>query len=102
SQPATRPATQPATRPASRPAVVVLPPLPKKFSAVITAKHYRMAIIDGAIYRPGSLVGGTDPTRCWRVEAIEPKQVILRFADAERTMEISGDTPPPEAPGDPG
>jgi len=93
-QPAARPASRPAAGPPSRPAVVMLPPLPKRFTAVITAQDFQMAIIDESLYRPGSLVGGSDPAQCWRVEAIERKRVTLRFGEVRRTLAISEDAPP--------
>jgi hypothetical protein len=106
-EPATQPAGQPAARPAgrpapltSRPAAVMLPPLPRRFTAVITAQDFQMAIIDESIYRPGSLVGGSDPAQCWRVEAIERKRVTLRFGKVQRTLAISEDAPPAGAAGE--
>ncbi|MGB2822196.1 MAG: hypothetical protein WBF17_14525 [Phycisphaerae bacterium] len=94
SQPASQPATRATTVPASKPAVVEVPPLPKRFTAVITALDFQMAIIDNQIYRPGSLIGGADPQRCWRVETIERKRVTLRFGELIRVLTISEDAPP--------
>ncbi len=100
SQPATRPTSRPTTAPASKPAARRLPPLPKRFTAVITAQDFQMAIIDDNLYRPGSLIGGTDPTRCWRVDTIEHKRVTLRFGKVKRALTISEDAPPAEVPED--
>jgi hypothetical protein len=98
SQPTSRPATRPATAPASQPLDREPPTLPKRFTAVITANRFQMAIIDDFLYKPGMLIGGDDPQRCWRVETIERSRVTLRFGDLRRTLTISEDRGASPAP----
>ena len=87
-QPTTRPTTAPATKP-TKPAEPAPPPMPSKFTAVITAQSFQIAIIDNDVYRPGALIGGTDPKKCWRVEAIERNRVTLRFRKLRCVLTIS-------------
>ncbi len=96
--PASQPASQPATAPATQPVEQEPPALPKRFTAVITANQFQMAIIDDFLYKPGMLVGGDDPQRCWRVETIERSRVTLRFGDLRRTLTISEDRGASPAP----
>jgi hypothetical protein len=94
---ASRPASRPTSLPATKPAAAKLPPLPKRFTAVITAQHFQMAIIDDCICKPGSLVGGSDPAQCWRVEAITRNRVTLCFGEIRRVLTIAEEEPPSKA-----
>ena len=60
----------------------------RKLTAVITAQGFEMALIDDRLYKTGALIGGTDPRRCWRVEAIGRNRVALRFADVARFLTL--------------
>ena len=101
SQPTTGPTSQPATAAPPEPVVARPPPMPKRFTAVITARDAQIAIIDGSLYKPGSLIRGTDPQLCWRVETIRRKAVVLRFGKEKRTLTIWEDVRAADVPQNP-
>ncbi len=95
SQPSTRPATEPATRGAAHaPVPASMPAVPARLASAFIGDDVRMAIIDDKVYKPGSLVGGTDPTRCWMVESIEQDSVVLRFGEAVHVLRIVDEARP--------
>jgi len=91
-QPATQPATRPAAPPATRPAEAPPPALPGRLSGVFLGQDLRIAVIGQRIYKVGSIIGGDDPRRCWRIEAIEPDHVIIRFGGVRRVLRITSDS----------
>jgi hypothetical protein len=67
-----------------------LPPLPAQLTSVMAGDQGRMAIIDGQMYREGDLVRGSEAAApSWRVEAVEPDRVRLRFGDVQKTLYIA-------------
>jgi hypothetical protein len=88
--------TSPGQEPAA-PRPVEPPALPSGVTSICVSGTQRMAVIDGKVYRPGDLLNGKDPARCWVVESVGDNTVVLRFGSARHTLSIvrSG----PEAPG---
>jgi len=82
---------------AAAPPPVEPPALPSGVTSICVSGTQRMAVIDGKVYRPGDLLNGKDPARCWAVESVGDNTVVLRFGSARHTLSIirSG----PEAPG---
>jgi hypothetical protein len=67
-----------------------LPPLPAQLTSVMTGDQGRLAIIDGQMYREGDLVRGSEAAApSWRVEAVEPDRVRLKFGDVQKTLYIA-------------
>ncbi len=64
------------------------PSIPRNLMAIVGGDTGRLAIIDGNIQEVGSLVGGTDPESCWRVEAIGVETVELSFGKHQATLTI--------------
>lgn len=86
----TQPTTQPAAPVAPKPKPVKRrrPAVPRNLMAIVGGDTGRLAIIDGNIQEVGSLVGGTDPQTCWRVEAIGVETVELSFGKHRATLTI--------------
>jgi len=99
-RPTSRPTSRPTAAPTTRPEGPALPPMPSRLTAVITGVGHQMAIIDEHVYKPGSLIGGTDAERCWCVEAIERERVTLRCGQARRLLKLHRKAPPGELPED--
>jgi hypothetical protein len=85
-QPTSVPSRQPTVPTTSLPATPELPPLPQALGAVYIGEDLRLVVIDEVLYKPGSLIRGNDPSRCWRVESVEENRVTLRFGSEVRTL----------------
>ena len=70
-----------------------LPPLPQALGAVYIGEDLRLVVIDEVLYKPGSLIRGNDPSRCWQVESVEENRVTLRFGSEVRTLLMVHGTP---------
>ena len=73
---------------AAAPPPVEPPPLPSGVTSICVSGTQRMAVIDGKVYRPGDLLNGKDPARCWAVESVGDNTVVLRFGSARHTLSI--------------
>jgi len=98
-QPAT---TQPVT---SRPVPAKTPPGPGQLVGVIVTDGVRLAVIGDLVCRAGMPIGGKDPARCWVLESIGDRCVIIRFGDRKRTLRLHlgrprGPAKPEEGDGD--
>lgn len=88
-QPTTRPAT---TQPTTRPAEIPPPALPERLSAVFLGQEFHIAVIGQRIYKVGSTIGGSDPRKCWRIEAIADDHVVIGFGNIHRVLQVASDT----------
>jgi hypothetical protein len=99
--PASRPAATTASAPASRPAVEpraeVVPEVPGPLVGVFIGDDVRLAVIGEKLYKPGAVVGGTNPDECWVVEDVQEDQVTLRFGKILRTLELPRQADNPNA-----
>lgn len=88
--PTSRPTTGPtATAPADAAKTLAQgPELPGELEGVFIGEELRLAVIGEKLYKPGALVGGTDPAACWQVDTVEEDHVILRFGDQTRTLKL--------------
>jgi len=73
---------------ATAPPPVEPPALPSGVTSICVSGMQRMAVIDGKVYRPGDLLNGKDPARCWVVESVGDNTVVLRFGSARHTLSI--------------
>lgn len=89
SRPATKAASQPATAPATKPPEVKPPKLPGPLAAVIISEDVQLAVIGQSLYKPGMLIGGTDPKKCWVVESIRQGSVTVAFGKIRRTLRLN-------------
>jgi len=64
------------------------PALPSGVTSICVSGTQRMAVIDGKVYRPGDLLNGKDPARCWGVESVGDDTVVLRFGSVRHTLSI--------------
>ena len=96
SQPASAPSVPvPATAPA-----VGQPPMPGPVGGIFVAEEFRITVIGDKLYKPGDLVGGDDPSRCWLLESVQRDHIVLRFG--ETTIELrmpAGSESPSRHPG---
>ena len=79
--------TPPGREPAAPPPVEP-PALPSGVTSICVSGTQRMAVIDGKVYRPGDLLNGKDPARCWVVESVGDDTVVLRFGSVQHTLSI--------------
>ena len=79
--------TSPGQEPAAPPPVEP-PALPSGVTSICVSGMQRMAVIDGKVYRPGDLLNGKDPARCWVVESVGDDTVVLRFGSVRHTLSI--------------
>jgi len=92
SRPSTNPASKPATAPANKPVEIKPPELPGPLAAVIIGENVQLAVIGQSLYKPGMLIGGTDPKKCWVVESIRQGSVIIAFGPIRRTLRLHSGT----------
>lgn len=92
SQPATKAASQPAKALATKPPEVKPPKFPGLLAAVIIGEDVQLAVIGQSLYKPGMLIGGTDPKKCWVVESIRQGSVIIAFGQIRRTLRLHSGT----------
>lgn len=92
SRPSTNPASQSATAPAAKPAEIKPPELPGLLAAVIIGEDVQLAVIGQSLYKPGMLIGGTDPKKCWVVESIRQGSVIIAFGRIRRILRLNAGT----------
>ena len=65
-------------------------PFDKRLMAILTARDGGgAALIEGKVYEVGSLIGGTDPSTCWKVDAIKKDEVIVTLGKISNTLKIS-------------
>ncbi len=88
SAPASRSASKAASRPTKplRPVRAKPPSFPGSLTGVIIGPDVQLAVIGHSLYKPGMLIGGTDPKKCWELESIHQGYVIIRFAQTRRTL----------------
>lgn len=87
-----RPATNPASQPATKLAEIKPPEHPGLLAAVIIGEDVQLAVIGQSLYKPGMLIGGTDPKKCWVVESIRQGSVIIAFGRIRRILRLHSDT----------
>ncbi len=90
--PTSRPSTNPASQSATKPAEIKPPMLPGLLAAVIIGEDVQLAVIGQSLYKPGMLIGGTDPKKCWVVESIRHGSVIIAFGKIRLTLRLNSDT----------
>jgi hypothetical protein len=72
-------------------------PFDKKLMAILTAGNGEgAALIDGKVYEVGSLIDGTNPNTCWKVDAIKKNEVIVTLGQTSNTLKISQNPVPEE------
>ena len=70
-----------------------VPPFEKRLMAILTEGNGKgAALIEGKVYEVGSLIDGTDPNTCWKVEAIRKDKVIVKLGQISNTLKISQNT----------
>jgi hypothetical protein len=68
-------------------------PFEKRLMAILTAGDGGgAALIEGKVYEVGSLIDGTDPKTCWKVDEIKKDEVIVTLGQISNTLKISQDT----------
>jgi len=76
----------------------------KKLMGILMSGDGRdAALIDGRVYQVGSLIDGTDPKTCWKIQAIKKNEVIVTLGKTSRTLTIfrgseQENTTAPESP----
>jgi len=67
-------------------------PFSKRLMGIITARNgQNAALIEGKVYQAGSLIDGTDPSTCWKIEAIKKNEVIITLGGDRKILNISRD-----------
>jgi hypothetical protein len=67
-------------------------PFSKRLMGIITARNgQNAALIEGKVYQVGSLIDGTNPSTCWKVEAIKKNEVIITLGEDRKILNISRD-----------
>lgn len=92
SRPATNPASQLATVPGTKLAEIKPPEHPGPLAAVIIGEDVQLAVIGQSLYKPGMLIGGTDPKKCWVIESIRQGSVIIAFGRIRRILRLHSGT----------
>ncbi len=87
-RPATKPASERATKAATKPVVIRPPKVPGPLAAVVIGDDVQLAVIGQWLYKPGMLIGGTDPEKCWVVESIRQGSVTIAFGKIRRTLRL--------------
>jgi hypothetical protein len=65
-------------------------PFEKRLMAILTEGDGKgAALIEGKVYEAGSLIDGTDPNTCWKVEAIRKDEVVVTLGQISNTLKIS-------------
>jgi hypothetical protein len=65
-------------------------PFDKRLMAILTSGDGGgAALIEGKVYEVGSLIDGTDPNMCWKVDAIKKDEVIVTLGQISNTLRIS-------------
>jgi len=68
-------------------------PFTKRLMGILTAGDGKnAALIEGKVYETGSLIDGDDPKYCWKVEAINRDEVIVKFGNHSQTLKILSDS----------
>ena len=66
------------------------PVFDKMLMGIISGNNGRnVALIDGEVYEVGSLIDGTDPNKCWMIDAIKKDEVIVRLGRHSETLYIN-------------
>jgi hypothetical protein len=67
-----------------------IPPFEKRLMAILTAGDGKdAALIEGKVYEVGSLIDGTDPETCWKIDAIKKDEVIVTLGQISNTLKIT-------------
>ena len=68
-------------------------PFDKRLMAILAEGNGKGAVlIEGKVYEVGSLIDGTDPKTCWKVDEIKKDEVIVTLGKINNTLKISQNT----------